>query len=380
MVIGWPVKAVLVAATFVVIGVIWDISWHMSIGRDTLWSPPHLVTYAAAVIVGITCGWLALHTTFRGTPKARAQSVGFWGFRAPLGAWICVWGAFAMLTSAPFDDWRHHAYGLDVKIVSPPHAVLALGMYAIVVGAMVMTVAARAAARDARTRHRLDLALAYALGLMLSMVAVFTTEYSERGAQHGSQFYRVSAMSYPILLTAAARASALRWPATTVAGVYMLVRMLQGWILPLVPAEPKLGPIFLPLDHLSALEFPIVLVAPAIVIDLIAKRFDSSERSAWHDLPRAPLLGVGFVAALLAVQWPFSTFLHTSAARNWFFFAHENFVFWLPSTSAYRRYEFYRVDPDGATFLVGLLWAVVYATVASWIGWQIGRWLRRVQR
>src|SRR5690349_16989587 len=91
--IPWPVAAVLVAATLIVVGVIWDISWHMSIGRDTLFSPPHLATYAAAAIVGVTCGWLALHTTFRGTAEERARTVGFWGFRAPLGAWICVWGA-----------------------------------------------------------------------------------------------------------------------------------------------------------------------------------------------------------------------------------------------------------------------------------------------
>ena len=55
----------------------------------------------------------------------------FWGFRAPLGAWVCIWGAFAMLTSAPFDDWWHNAYGLDVKILSPPHVVLAAGIGAI---------------------------------------------------------------------------------------------------------------------------------------------------------------------------------------------------------------------------------------------------------
>jgi len=32
-----------------------------------------------------------------------------------------------MLTSAPFDNWWHNAYGLDVKIVSLPHSILALG-------------------------------------------------------------------------------------------------------------------------------------------------------------------------------------------------------------------------------------------------------------
>jgi len=34
-----------------------------------------------------------------------------------------------MLASAPFDDWWHNAYGLDVRIISPPHMVLAAGFF-----------------------------------------------------------------------------------------------------------------------------------------------------------------------------------------------------------------------------------------------------------
>ena len=73
--------------------------------------------------------------------RSAAASVRFWGFRAPLGAWVCIWGAFAMLTSAPFDDWWHNAYGLDVKILSPPHMLLAAGIGAIQCGAMLMALA-----------------------------------------------------------------------------------------------------------------------------------------------------------------------------------------------------------------------------------------------
>ena len=47
-----------------------------------------------------------------------------------------------MLVSAPFDNWWHNAYGLDVKIVSPP-MVLAAGMAAIIIGAMLMALAAQ---------------------------------------------------------------------------------------------------------------------------------------------------------------------------------------------------------------------------------------------
>src|SRR5579872_6801154 len=117
----WSIYAVLFASTSVILGVMWDISWHRTIGRDTFWTPAHIGIYLGGVVAGLTSGVLALKTTFAGTEGERGTAVRFWGFRAPLGAWVCIWGAFAMLTSAPFDDWWHNAYGLDVKIISPPH-------------------------------------------------------------------------------------------------------------------------------------------------------------------------------------------------------------------------------------------------------------------
>src|SRR5216684_2984876 len=100
----WHVWAVLVAATSAVVGVIWDISWHRTIGRDTFWTPAHMAIYASGIIAGVSCGWLVLKTTFAGDESDRATSVHFWGFRGPLGAWLCIWGALAMIVSAPFDN------------------------------------------------------------------------------------------------------------------------------------------------------------------------------------------------------------------------------------------------------------------------------------
>src|SRR5437660_8709100 len=101
---AWPLHAVLFASAAVIVGVIWDISWHRTIGRDTFWTPAHLAIYLGGIVAGLTCGWVALTTTFVGSDAERGSSVRFWGFRAPFGAWVCIWGAFAMVTSAPFDD------------------------------------------------------------------------------------------------------------------------------------------------------------------------------------------------------------------------------------------------------------------------------------
>src|SRR6187402_759537 len=113
--------AVVLASLSIIIGLIWDISWHMSIGRDGLFSAPHLAIYLGGVTAGLFSGYRVLKITFAGTPFERAKTVKFWGvFHASLGNLFCIWGAIAMITSAPFDDWWHNSYGLDVTILSPP--------------------------------------------------------------------------------------------------------------------------------------------------------------------------------------------------------------------------------------------------------------------
>src|ERR1051325_3903208 len=168
----WHAYMATFAAACVMVGVYWDISWHMSIGRDSFCPPAHLLIQAGGVIAGFSSGYVALKTTFAGNEVEKNAAVSFWGFRAPLGAWICIWGCGAMLTSAPFDNWWHNAYGLDVKIVSPPHTVLALGIFSIVIGAFLLTLAQQNRA-SGRQRRRLALLLAGLGGLLIMNLAVF---------------------------------------------------------------------------------------------------------------------------------------------------------------------------------------------------------------
>ena len=89
---SWFLWAVAFASTSVFVGVAWDISWHRTIGRDTFWTPAHLAIYLGGFVAGLSCGWVVLRTTFGGTDAEKAAGVSFWGFRGPLGAWVCIWG------------------------------------------------------------------------------------------------------------------------------------------------------------------------------------------------------------------------------------------------------------------------------------------------
>jgi hypothetical protein len=360
---AWHAYAVVLAAAMVVAGLLWDISWHMSIGRDTFWTPAHLLIQSGGLIAGLGSGYLALRTTFVGTPAERASAVSFWGFRAPLGAWVCVLGCGAMLTSAPFDDWWHNAYGLDVKIVSPPRIVL---------GALLRTLALQNGA-DEKVRARASVLFVISSGLLLTIKAVFLFEYSNPVRQHLASFYRPAALNIPILLIAVAVAGRRRWSATLAAVVYMVVLAVTSWVLMLFPATPKLGPIYQAITHYVPLDFPLLLVVPALAIDLTLERV-----RGWSTWRAAPVLGAVFLATLMLAQWPYSTFV-LSHGRNWFFHL-DNFVYWQEHGSEHWRYEFRQPWPGEAPQLLQYGIALLYATISSAIGLAWGRWMSRVRR
>jgi hypothetical protein len=376
----WPIYAVLVASTSIVLGLIWDISWHRTIGRDTFWSPPHVIEQIGAAVAGLACGYVALRTTFAGSSADRSKSVRFWKFfQAPLGAWVCVWGTIMMITSAPFDNWWHNAYGLDVKIISPPHVVLASGMIAIQLGAMLMAVGAQNRASDEASRKRLGIIFTFSAAVIIEMVGVMITEDASFANQmHGSRFYRVTALMIPVFLIAFSRASRLSWPATRIAVVYMLMTMIAIWVLQLFPATPKLAPIYNPVTHMVPPAFPLLLFIPAIGIDLIMKR--TEQRNDWL---RALILGVSFVALMLAVHWIWADFMLSPSARNFFFGADQ----WdYSNRPGPWQYRFWSRDVDSAgnwspvRFALGMSLALLLAFVSSRFGLAWGKGMSRIRR
>src|SRR5437667_242936 len=311
----WYVAAVMIAATSAVVGVMWDISWHRSIGRDTFWTPAHLAVYRVGVLAGAACGWLVLRTTFSATVEEQAAGVTFWGFRGPLGAWVAIWGAIAMLASGPFDNWWHNAYGLDVKVLSPPHVILALGIWAIQLGSFFLVLSLQNRSPAERAPRLYGLLAAYVIGILLQNAATIGIEQiGFPNVAHNAVYYEVAAGVVPILLVAGGRAVRLRWPATTAALVYMAFSLVMIWILQLAPATPKLAPVFNPVTHMVPPPFPLLLVIPALAIDLVMRRLGPG-RDWWL----SALVGLAFLAVFFVAQWFFTELLLSPRSHNFLF-------------------------------------------------------------
>jgi hypothetical protein len=376
--IPWYLWCAVLAVTSVSIGAHWDVSWHRSIGRDTFWTPAHLAIYGCGVLAAISCGYLVLNTTFRKSSPMRASSVEIFGFRAPLGAFIASWGGIAMLTSAPFDNWWHNAYGLDVKIISPPHTLLMLGVFAVSVGTLMLLVSALNRAVDPVTGNpalarNLQWTVLYIGGLMVVFQMFFRMEYTWDIYLHSMSAYEAIAIAMPTLLAILWYSSRNRWAATWSTLIYMAFVEGAVLILPLFPAEPKLGPVYHMVTSFVPPKFPILLVVPAIVIDLLW-----SKTRNWNIWMVSLVTGPAFVLSLVAAEWPFADFLMSPAAANRFF-GTMYVDYGEPATSFDVLRRFWHPD-HGMAIWTGLGMAMLFASLSTWLGIAMGRWMRGVQR
>lgn len=395
--VSWTIWAGVLGVTSSSIGGAWDVSWHRSIGRDSFLTPAHVLIYLCGVVAAIVCGYLILYTTFGPVRKAdvqqlRAQSVRVLGFRAPLGAFIAAWGGIAMLTSAPFDNWWHAAYGLDVKIISPPHTLLILGIRAVSLGILFLILAAMNRASDTtaamlasdsfasqpdiqrQSDYRiLQRLLLYLGGLLVTGQMFFLLAQTWDVMLHQALAYIAMGIAVPVAFAVVSRASGNRWACTISAGIYTALGIAETLILPLFHASPKLGPVYFPVTHFVPAKFPILILVPAIALDLLWRHMRT-----WKPWQIAAVSGVVFVAILVVVEWPFASFLLSKASENRFF------------GTIYFDYNSRPNGPDrmrafiypeyGMQLLRGLGLAAGCASISTWIGTKFGDWMRTVQR
>ena len=372
--IPWYLWCSTLAVTSVSIGAHWDVSWHRSIGRDTFWTPAHIAIYLCGVLAGVACGYLIFSTTFSRNAQARASAVHVLGFSGPLGAFVSAWGGVAMLTSAPFDNWWHAAYGLDVKIISPPHTLLVIGVFGVEIGALFLIMSAMNRAEGNSELFRpLQALLLYLAGMMMVLTMFFRVEYTWDIMLHRAGPYIAVAIGVPLYYAAVWKAARHPWAATWMSAIYMLFVIGAILVLPLFPAEPKLGPVFQQVTHFVPPKFPLLMVVPGICLDLLWRRIGHRNK-----LLVAAVSGPVFVLSLVAVQWPFAGFLMSDASKN-FFFATDYHDYGIPSWTAEVTRHF--VDPQhGWALWSGLSMAMLYAAISAWLGLLLGDWMRKIQR
>ena len=206
-------------------GVQWDIEWHVVVGRDTFWIPPHVMTYAGVgLAVLVSFGVLAVETlaaarggAARG-PVERRRVLGLVGTR---GFHLAAWGIALTVLAAPIDDLWHRLFGLDVTLWSPPHL---LG----IVGSAINTWACLLIAREVYAAGAMRTVVMVAAGAMLYGNMHLTVQPANLTAyRHGGVlFYTLpllSALILPSVLVPIARLSGRAWAPLAAVGLVILV-------------------------------------------------------------------------------------------------------------------------------------------------------------
>jgi hypothetical protein len=134
----------LVVMGVAMVGLYWDLAWHVDFGRDTeTFTWPHvLVVVGQLALVGVAVVTVACATAEDAPVRLR-----LWGLRIPWSALLLV--AFRLGGSLVFalDDLWHRAYGLDVTLWSPAHLMLLAGGALSSVALWLMLVEARPSPR-----------------------------------------------------------------------------------------------------------------------------------------------------------------------------------------------------------------------------------------
>ena len=209
--------------------------------------------------------------------------------------------------------------------------------------------------------------------LLVTSFGVFQ-EYLLRNYMHSALFYLLMTLGSCFFLAALYRMSDFRWAGTTVAGIYTTINLLYVWILPLFPAEPKLGPVYQNSHHFVPPDFPILVIVPFFLLDLTRPYWQR-----WNLWARAAVIAPVFVGALAAVQWPFADFLMSPAAHNWVF-GSGYFPFFVPRDTDWVRNVFTQMEPTARAFWIRIAWAVGLGILMARAGSSWGNWMSKVRR
>lgn len=370
--IAWYIHCLLAASALSCFAAHWDISWHRSIGLVDFWTPPHLLVWICGLMAAGVSGWLIIGTTFRNV-HPRAATVRLWGFRAPIGAFLVAWGVAAMFASFIFDAWWHTTYGIEEVMTSPPHCLLAAGLLAIPLGAMAL-IASHLNRAENELCDSWRRAYVYFGATSLILLMTLVTESTLRPYQHSAAMYRIVCVLAPAVLAGLAVVSGRRWAATTAAAIYTGFYLLMLWLLPLFPATPMVGPVFHRVSSMVPLEFPLWLLVPAALADVLQWKLPALDK-----MLRSLTGGTAFFLSFASCQWWFAEFLQSPMARNWFFGARYADFSTRPA-SVYLAYEFVEQSGVGLDSKAGMALALVCAMISYWAALTLAEWMKGTHR
>lgn len=222
------VLPVLSAGVFLgLLGVYWDIAWHIDLGRHTFFSPPHNLIYAGMLAVLATSLW-GLWRDRRDT----ALHLPLGRLRLHPGLLIVAVGAALVLLFAPLDELWHRWFGEELTLWAPMHLIGLLSLTLATFGGLVTAWVEQLVA-DSRAKKGpfMTLTLAFA-ALLLGWMMLWLAEYEFNVPQFPTLWHPILLAGLPsFVLVFIARLHPSAWAATWTALLFTTFRLaFAGWL------------------------------------------------------------------------------------------------------------------------------------------------------
>ncbi len=307
---------------FAELGLAWDRRWHDMVGRDQFWIPPHIMMYTGVAGTGLTALFVVLLGTRRYYQKKAgvddSSTVGILRFfHAPLGFILLGFGMLTDLIAAPFDNYWHQLYGIDVTFWSPFHL---MGHFGAIMGGLGIIYAfASEAAHGRQVEHPSPRLLGLngpEWGAIVMIAAFLEVVLPALTAFIPIVLGPVQLLSYPLLLVLAASCFlisvylCIRKPGITLLTVLILwlMSMATETFTPLALRfmVARLGLTYrvgrIPVFNATLALLPLLFLVCALLVEAVAYWQRRHGEAEHDDLRGAWLLGV--IMALPAVVIP----------------------------------------------------------------------------
>ncbi len=289
-------------------GLVWDVQWHWDVGPDTFFTLPHLLLYAGSAVAGVASLVVVLSATAaeRGgrpvDPLIGGHAVGVFGrtFTAPVGYLVSGVGAALFLIYGLWDQWWHGLYGFDAVLESPPHMGFLLSITLTMVGAVMVSSAARGQTWSA-------VVAVVALAVLLGFSTATTNGLSALGG--GVVELPTIGLAFMSVVTVVMGAGTLdRWGgALGVAGVLAALQAFYWWFSP-VATRIYADSIGLPMrDYVTGVPvmpamMPMCLLLVAGVVELLLARARRNDRSVARHAAVAGGIGAFVITVTAPLQ------------------------------------------------------------------------------
>ena len=330
-------------------GLGWDIRWHLLIGRDSFWIPPHVLTYASvAVAVVVSLGVIAVETWVARAGRRAPGAIRLFGLVGTRGFHLAWLGMAVVIVAAPIDDLWHRLFGIDVTLWSPPHL---LGL----AGAQVNTLACLLIAREAWPAGSRTRALAIVLGttFLFGTFAISADPSWRIAFLHGGLYFFtwpvLGALLFAFSHVLGSRLAGLRWAPIA---VVLLGVLTQASIYAVANVGFALAQPVSTIQEVLAADDP---NSPIAVAHEMARRNGTPVGGSW--LPRIfPLLGAILIVAVDARRRPLAASLAFGAG-----------LLAVAFPMMLRSRALAHVQPDALTIVAGFVLTLLTAALGGWL-------------